>query len=123
MPADGVPRLSTEFPVHQVVKIIPLGSTLEQKDISLPKARAGPQIGIRKILRLVLQKHLGLQYCNSAFMLHGFALLDVSHTVRQDVADYLLILVYGEGSADKGDQIGASGVSVFNKLYTKNSAR
>ena len=35
------------------------------------------------------------------------------------MADYLLILVYGEGSADKGDQIGASGVSVFNKLYTK----
>ena len=42
IPADGVPRLPAEFPVHQVVKIVPLGSTLEQKDISLPKAGAGP---------------------------------------------------------------------------------
>ena len=84
IPADGVPRLPAEFPVHQVVKIVPLSGTLEQKGISLLKAGTGSRLGVRKILLLVLRKHLGLQYCNSAFVLHGFTLLGISHFVRQD---------------------------------------
>jgi hypothetical protein len=41
IPADGVPRLPAEFPVHQVVKIVPLSGTLKQKGISLLKTGAG----------------------------------------------------------------------------------
>ena len=70
IPADGIPRLSAELSIHQVVKIILLWGALEQKGISLLKAGTRARLGICQILLLVLREHLGLQYCDSAFVLH-----------------------------------------------------
>ena len=59
-----------EIRLPRIFAAILLGGALEQKGISLLKAGTGARLGICQILLLVLREHLGLQYCDSAFVLH-----------------------------------------------------
>ena len=59
-----------EIRLPRIFAAILLGGALKQKGISLLKAGTGARLRICQILLLVLREHLGLQYCDSAFMLH-----------------------------------------------------
>lgn len=56
IPADGIPRFTAEFSVHQMVKVILLRRSLQDKFISCLKERTGAGLRISQIFFLQLWK-------------------------------------------------------------------
>ena len=71
IPADSIPRLTAELTIHQVIEVILLRGTPEQKSIARSKEGTRAGLWISQVLRLKILKALRLQYGYSAFMLHS----------------------------------------------------
>ena len=67
----GIPRLTAELAVHQVVEIVLLRRALEQERISRFEERARTGLWISQKLLLKVRKALCFQYGDPAFMLHN----------------------------------------------------
>ena len=71
VPADGIPRLTAELTIHQVIEIILLRRAFEQESIARFKEGARAGLWISQILLLKIRKALCFQYGYSAFVLHS----------------------------------------------------
>ena len=71
IPADGIPGLAAELPVHQMVEIVLLRCAFQQEGVARfeKRTRTGP--GVCQILFLKLGKTLCFQNRDPAFMLYA----------------------------------------------------
>ena len=71
IPADSIPCLTAEFSIHQMIKIILLWCTFQQKSIARFEKRARAGLRISQIFLLKFRKTLSFQNSNSTFVFHG----------------------------------------------------
>lgn len=70
IPAHGIPCLAAELAVHQMIEIVLLRRTLQNKFVSHIEEWTGAGLGIRQILLLVIGKAFLIYHCDFAFVLH-----------------------------------------------------
>lgn len=70
VPADGIPRLTAELAVHQVIEVILLGRPLEQESVPFLEEGAWTRMRVREVFLLVIREALGLQYGYLALVFH-----------------------------------------------------
>lgn len=70
VPADRVPGLSAELTVHQMIKVILLRRTLQQKGAPRLEKWTRPGLGISQVLFLKLRKAFCLQNGDLTFVFH-----------------------------------------------------